>query len=172
LVGLRCSDVDLEQGVVNFRQGVVNGVEGTTKSDTGDEDRSRTCPIDSSIVQELRKHLNGRMNGFAFQTRNGTPLLLSNLYEDQLRPILDELGIWKEGMGMHSFRRGRISQWVYAGVTRQAIRDWAGHSADRLIDLCTRRMKQYHAAEMARVKPLLDSKLDPNTREEVGAHVA
>ena len=109
---------------MSFRQGVVNGVEGTTKSDTGDEDRSRTCPIDSSIVQELRKHLNGRTNGFVFQTRNGTSLLLSNLYEDELRPrsptnpasaaILDELGMWKEGMGMHSFRRGRISQWVYA----------------------------------------------------------
>ncbi|MGA8678224.1 MAG: tyrosine-type recombinase/integrase, partial [Candidatus Acidiferrales bacterium] len=167
LVGLRCSDVDLEQGVVNFRQGVVNGVEGTTKSDTGDKDRSRTCPIDSSIVQELGKHLNGRMNGFVFQTRNRTPLLLSNLYEDELRPILDELGIWKAGMGMHSFRRGRISQWVYAGVTRQVIRDWAGHSADRLIDLYTRRMKQYHAAEMAKVRPLLDSKLDSNPSEEV-----
>ncbi len=103
-----------------------------------------------------------------FQTRNGTPLLLSNLYEDELRPILDESGIWKEGMGMHSFRRGRISQWVYAGVTRQVIRDWAGHCADRLIDLYTRRMRQYHAAEMAKVKPLLDSKLDSNRSEEVG----
>jgi integrase len=172
LVGLRCSDVDLEQGVANFRQGIVNGVEGTSKSDTGDKDRSRTCPIDSSIVQELRKHLNGRTTGLVFQTRNRTPLLLLNLYEDELRPVLDELGIWKEGMGMYSFRSGRISQWVYAGVTRQVIRDWAGHSVDRLIDLYTRRMKQYHAAEMAKVRPLLDSKLDSNRSEEVGAHPA
>jgi len=111
-------------------------------------------------VQELRKHLNGRTNGFVFQTRNGTSLLLSNLYEDELRPrsptnpasaaILDELGMWKEGMGMHSFRRGRMSQWVYAGVNRQVIRDWVAHSADRLIDLYTRRMKQYHAAEIGK----------------------
>jgi integrase len=135
LFGLRCSDIDLEQGVVTFRHGVVNGVEGTTKSDTGDKDRTRACPIDSSVVHELIKHLNGRMTGLVFRTRNGKPLLLSNIYEDELRPILDDLGSWKEGMGMHSFRRGRISQWVYAGVTRQVIRDWAEHSADRLIDL-------------------------------------
>jgi integrase len=172
LFGLRCGDIDLEQGVVTFCHAVVNGVEGTTKSDTGDKDRTRACPIDSSIVQELSKHLNGRTNGLVFRTRNGKPLLLSNVSEDELRPILDDLGIWKGGMGMHSFRRGRISQWVYAGVTRQVIRDWAGHSADRLIDLYTRKMKQYHAAEMAKVKPLLDSKLDSKPREEVGAHAA
>jgi integrase len=172
LFGLRCGDIDLEQGVVTFRHGVVNGVEGTTKSDTGDKDRTRACPIDSSVVQEIRTHLNGRTNGLVFQTRNGKPLLLSNVYEDEFRPILDDLGIWKQGMGMHSFRRGRISQWVYAGVTRQVIRDWAGHSADRLVDLYIRKMKQYHAAEIAKVGPLLDSKLDSTTREEVGAHAA
>jgi hypothetical protein len=43
---------------------------------------------------------------------------------------------------------------------------------DRLIDLYTWRMKQYHAAEMAKVRPLLDSKLDSNRSEEVGAHAA
>jgi integrase len=172
LLGLRCCDIDLRQGVVTFRQGIVNGVEGTTKSDTGDKDRSRTCPIDPSVVEELRRHLIGRTNGLVFRTRTGNSLLLSNIYEDVLRPILDELGIWKEGMGMHSFRRGRISQWVYVGVKRQVIRDWVGHSADRLIDLYTRKMKQYHAAEMAKVKPLLDSKLDSNPIEEVGEHAA
>ena len=93
---------------------------------------------------------------------------MSNFYEDELRPILEELGIWKEGVGMHSFRRGRISQWVSVGVSRQVIRDWAGHSADCLIDLYTRKMKQYHAAEMGKVKLLLDS----NMRGEVGAHIA
>jgi hypothetical protein len=104
-----------------------------------------------------------------FRSRNATPLLLSNLREDELRPILNELGIWKEGMGMHSFRRGRISQWVYAGVSRQVIRDWTGHSADRLIDLYTRKMKQYHAVEMAKVKPLLDSNWTQAAAEESGA---
>jgi hypothetical protein len=33
-------------------------------------------------------------------------------------------------------------------------------------------MKQYHAAEMGKVKPLLDSKLDSKKEEEVGAHAA
>jgi integrase len=168
LFGLYCGDVDLEQGVVTLRHGVVNGVESTTKSHTGDKDRTRTCPIDASVVEELKKHLGVRTGGLVFRSRKGTPLLLSNFYEGELRPILDELGIWKEGMGMHSFRRGRISQWVYAGVRRQVIRDWVGHSADRLVDLYTRRMKPYHAAEMGKAKPLLDSKRE----EEIGAHAS
>ena len=172
LFGLYCGDVDLEQGVITLRHGVVNGVESTTKSHTGDKDRTRTCPIDASVVEELKKHLGVRTGGLVFRSRKGTPLLLSNFYEGELRPILDELGIWKEGMGMHSFRRGRISQWVYAGVSRQVIRDWVGHSADRLVDLYTRRMKQYHAAEMGKAKPLLDSNLDSKREEEVGAHAS
>jgi integrase len=169
LFGLYCSDVDLAQGVITFRHGMVNGVQSTTKSDTRDKDRTRTCPVDASVVEELKKHLGGRTSGLVFRSRNATPLLLSNLREDELRPILNELGIWKEGMGMHSFRRGRISQWVYAGVSRQVIRDWAGHSADRLIDLYTRKMKQYHAVEMAKVKPLLDSNWTQAAGEESGA---
>jgi integrase len=80
LFGLYCGDVDLEQGVITFRHGVVNGIESTTKSDTGDKDRTRTCPIDVSVVAELKKHLGGRTSGLVFRSRKGTPLLLSNFY--------------------------------------------------------------------------------------------
>ncbi len=55
---------------------------------------------------------------------------------------------------MHAFRRGRISEWVYSGVTRQVIRDWAGHGSDKLIDLYTKKMWEYHSPEISKVKPL------------------
>ena len=122
-----------------------------TKSDT----KIRYVPIDASVMIQIKKHLAGRTSGYVFQTRNGTPLLLSNVLEDSLHPILDELGIPRTGM--HAFRRGRISEWVYSGVSRQVIRDWAGHGSDKLVDLYTKKMWEYHAHEMAKVKPLLDS---------------
>lgn len=88
------------------------------------------------------------------------------MLEDSLHPILDELGIPRTGM--HAFRRGRISEWVYSGVSRQVIRDWAGHGSDKLIDLYTKKMWQYHSPEMAKVKPLLDSNWTQDREEESG----
>jgi integrase len=152
------SDVDLGEGTITVRRSFFEGQENTSKSDTGDEDRSRTVPIDTTVAAELKKHLNGRRLGYLFQTRNGTPLRLSNVLEDELYPILRRLRLMQPGVGMHAFRRGRISHLVYSGVSRQVIRDWCGHSSDKMIDHYTKKLRQHHAPEMAKVKPLLDSK--------------
>jgi hypothetical protein len=95
------------------RRSVFDGRENTTKSDKG-----RFAPVDASVIAEIDKHLAGRTNGYVFQTRNGTPLRLSNVLEDSLHPILDELGIL-----------GQLCTWVYSGVSPQVIRDWAGHGS-------------------------------------------
>jgi len=57
LFGLYCGDVDLEQGVITFRHGVVNGVESTTKSDTGDKERTRTCRLMLQLLKNSRSTL-------------------------------------------------------------------------------------------------------------------
>lgn len=119
------TDVNLNEQTITIRRSVFEGEENTSKSDTGDQDRTRTVPIDASIITELEKHLKGRTSGYLFQTRNGTPLRLSNVLEDKLQPILKELKLIQPGVGMHAFRRGRISQLVYSGVSRQVIRDWS-----------------------------------------------
>lgn len=162
------SDVDFDEQTVTIRRSVFEGEENTSKSDTGDEDRTRTVPIDASIVMELNKHLKGRRSGYLFETRNGTPLRLSNVREDKLHPILRELKLIQPGVGMHAFRRGRISQLVYSGVSRQVIRDWCGHSSDKMIDHYTKLLRQYHAPEMAKLKPLLDPSWTQLPREESG----
>lgn len=69
---------------------------------------------------------------------------------------------------MHAFRRGRISQLVYSGVSRQVIRDWCGHSSDKMIDHYTKLLRQHHAPEMAKLKPLLDPSWTQVNREESG----
>ena len=164
LFALHVEDVQEQSnqtGVACIRRSVFAGQENTTKSN-----KIRYVPIDASVMMEIKKHLAGRTSGYVFQTRNGTPLLLSNVLEDSLHPILDELGIPRTGM--HAFRRGRISEWVYSGVSRQVIRDWAGHGSDKLVDLYTKKMWEYHAHEMAKVKPLLDSNWTQAAREESG----
>lgn len=162
------SDLDLKESTITIRRSVFEGEENTSKSDTGDEDKTRTVPIDASVAEELRKHLNGRSFGYLFQTRQGTPLRLSNVLEDELYPILRQLGLMQSGVGMHAFRRGRISHLVYSGVNRQVIRDWCGHSSDKMIDHYTKKLRQHHAPEMAKVRPLLDSNWTHAAREESG----
>jgi integrase len=162
------SDVDLDEQTITIRRSVWEGEENTSKSDTGDQDRTRTVPIDASIVKELKKHLKGRRSGYLFQTKNGTPLRLSNMRGDTLYPILKKLKLLQPDIGMHAFRRGRISQLVYSGVSRQVIRDWCGHSSDKMIDHYTKLLRQHHAPEMAKLKPLLDPSWTQVNREESG----
>lgn len=166
------TDLNLDERMVTIRRSVFEGEENTSKSDTGDEDRTRTVPIDASVVMELKKHLQERRSGYLFETRNGTPLRLSNVLEDKLQPILRKLKLLQPGMGMHAFRRGRISHLVYSGVSRQVIRDWCGHSSDRMIDHYTKMLRQHHAPEMAKVKPLLRRSWTPVGPQLVERRVA
>jgi integrase len=165
------ADVNLNERTITIRRSVFEGEENTSKSDTGDEDRTRTVPIDASVATELKKHLQGRRSGYLFETRNGTPLRLSNVLEDKLQPILKKLKLVQPGMGMPAFRRGRISHLVYSGVSRQVIRDWCGHSSDKMIDHYTKMLRQHHAPEMAKVKPLLGRSWTPTGRRESGTLV-
>ena len=82
------TDVNLNEQMITIRRSVFEGKENTSKSDTGDEDRTRTVPIDASVAMELKQHLRGRRYGYLFETRNGTPLRLSNVLEDKLQPAL------------------------------------------------------------------------------------
>jgi integrase len=166
------TDVNLNEQTITIRRSVFEGEENTSKSDTGDEDRTRTVPIDASVATELRKHLQVRRSGYLFETRNGTPLRLSNVLEDKLQPILRKLKLVQPGMGMHAFRRGRISHLVYSGVSRQVIRDWCGHSSDKMVDHYTKMLRQHHAPEMAKVKPLLGRSWTPVGPQLVEGRVA
>jgi hypothetical protein len=61
------SDLNLDEQTITIRRSVFEGEENTSKSDTGDRDRTRTVPIDPSIVIELKKHLRGRHPVMSFR---------------------------------------------------------------------------------------------------------
>ena len=77
-------------------------------------------------------------------------------FRGQASSHLAEAEAGPTGHGHARFRRGRISHLVYSGVSRQVIRDWCGHSSDKMIDHYTKLLRQHHAPEMAKLKPLLD----------------
>ena len=153
LLALRCEDLNLQlgdgTGIVTIRRTVFEGQEFTTKSN-----KVRHVPIDASVVEELKKHLNGRRRGYVFQTRNGTAFRESNILSD-LHDVLDELGIPRAGF--HAFRHGRCSFLVRSDVSRAIIREWLGHGSDAMIDRYSHKLGKHGKAEMAKLKPTLDS---------------
>jgi len=159
LFALRCEDVDLDQGVIHIRRSVFEGIEQTPKNG-----RSREVPITSDVVQILNDHLAGRRFGYVFQSNRGTPLRLNNVLKNGLYRVLDALNIPR--CGLHAFRHGRVSYLVYSGVSRAVIRDWIGHSSDAMIDIYTKKLGHFHAAELAKVKPMLDSTWTQVSRKE------
>lgn len=153
LFALRCEDLNLQladgTGTITIRRTVFEGQEFTTKSN-----KVRHVPVDASVVEELKKHLNGRRHGYVFQTRNGTALRASNTLS-YLHDVLDELGI--PHAGFHAFRHGRCSFLVRSDVSRAVIRDWLGHGSEAMIDRYSHKLGKYGKAEMAKLKPTLDS---------------
>ena len=63
-----------------------------------DQDRIRTMLIDTFIIVDPKKHLEGRRSGYLFQARNGAQLRLSNVREGKLYPILKELKLIQPGI--------------------------------------------------------------------------
>ncbi len=165
LFALRCEDLNLQlgdgTGVVTIRRTVFEGEEFTTKSN-----KVRHVPIDASVAEELKKHLNGRKHGYVFQTRKGTALRESNILPD-LHDVLDELGI--PHAGFHAFRHGRCSFLVRSDVSRSIIREWLGHGSEALIDRYSHRLGKFGKAEMAKLKPTLDSSWTQIQNKESGA---
>jgi integrase len=164
LFALRCEDLNLHlddgTGIVTIRRTILEGQEFTTKSN-----KIRHVPIDASVVEELKKHLNGRRFGYVFQTRNGTALRESNILP-HLHNVLDELEIPRAGF--HAFRHGRCSFLVRSDVSRAVIREWLGHGSDAMIDRYSHRLGKYGKFEMAKLKPTLDSTWTQNKNKEGG----
>ncbi len=151
MFALRVEDVNLKEGVITIRRSIVEGVVGTTKNDG-----IRHVPIDSSVVAEIRKHLNGRRAGLVWQSNRATPLRLNSTLKWQLKPILRKLGITFPGRnGMHAFRHGRISYLAYSGVTFAVIREWVGHGSDAMIKHYMAKWQTNNAVEMAKLLPVV-----------------
>jgi integrase len=74
----------------------------------------------------LRDFIGDRKEGFLFRTRTGTPFLQSNFLRNSLYPVLEELGIEKQGF--HGFRRFRVTHLESSCVPPALVRYWTGHA--------------------------------------------
>jgi integrase len=79
-----------------------------------------------SVAAMLRDFVGDRKEGFLFRSRTGTPFLQSNFLRSSLYPILEEIGIEKQGF--HGFRRFRVTHLESSCVLPALVKYWTGHA--------------------------------------------
>ncbi|MGA8981861.1 MAG: tyrosine-type recombinase/integrase [Candidatus Acidiferrales bacterium] len=86
----------------------------------------RQVDLHPTVAAMLRDFIGHRKQGYLFRTRTGTPFLQSNFLRSSLHPILEELGIEKQGF--HGFRRFRVTHLESSCVPPALVRYWTGHA--------------------------------------------
>ena len=86
----------------------------------------REVDLHPSVADLVRAHVGNREEGFLFQTEEGTPMHQSNFLRRNLHPILEKLGIEKQGF--HGFRRFRVTHLESNIVAPALVKYWTGYA--------------------------------------------
>jgi hypothetical protein len=113
-----------------IRQKVWNGrVQPYLKTENG----IRDIDLHPDVAAMLKTFLGNRTSGFLFCSKNGLPLLQSNILRLSLHPLLKKLGQPKSGA--HAFRRFRTTWLRKKYAPEDLIRFWLGHANKSVTDL-------------------------------------
>ncbi len=123
LAGLHVEDLDFKRSIVHIRRGTFRLLETEPKTDAG----LRDVNVDPKVMAVVKAFLADRQTGRIFQSRNGTPLVHSNVNRYVLKPICEKLGI--PMATTHAFRHGRISVLQQNRVPGDLIKEWVGHTS-------------------------------------------
>jgi integrase len=114
---------------LHIRQKVWNGrIQPFLKSDNG----IRDVDLPTSIAAMLKEFVGDRTSGLLFCSKNGLPLLQSNILRLSLHPLLKRLKQPK--MGAHGFRRFRTTWLGKQHAPEDLVRYWLGHANKSVTD--------------------------------------
>ncbi|MGB2793228.1 MAG: site-specific integrase, partial [Candidatus Acidiferrales bacterium] len=121
--------VSSDFSTLHIRQKVWRGqVQPFLKSENG----IRDIDLPTSIVAVLKEFVGDRTSGLLFCSKNGLPLLQSNLLRLSLHPLLKKLNQPK--MGAHAFRRFRTTWLRKQHAPEDLLRFWLGHANKSVTD--------------------------------------
>ena len=86
----------------------------------------REVDLHPSVATLLRGFIGHRKDGFIFRSEEGTPIHQSNFLRRYLHPLLEQLGIEKQGF--HGFRRFRVTHLESSTVPPALVKYWTGHA--------------------------------------------
>ena len=96
------------------------------------ENGVRDVDLHPSVSAMLKKFIGARTSGFLFCSKNGLPLLQSNVLRLSLHPVLKRLEQPKSGA--HAFRRFRTTWLRKQHAPEDLIRFWLGHANKSVTD--------------------------------------
>ena len=126
--GLEIQDVSPDASTIRIRQSVWNVQKQAQKTHIA----LREIDLHPSLAAMLKAFIGEREAGLLFQTKNGRPLLQSNIIRRSLHPILKKTGRAKAGF--HSFRRYRVTHLRKNRVPEDLLRFWIGHAGKSVAD--------------------------------------
>jgi integrase len=113
-----------------IRQKVWNGrIQSFLKTENG----FRDIDLHPDIAAMLKGFIGNRTSGFLFCSKNGFPLLQSNVLRLSLHQLLQKLGQPKSGA--HAFRRFRTTWLRKQHAPEDLIRFWLGHANRSVTDV-------------------------------------
>jgi len=113
-----------------IRQKVRNGrVQPFLKTENG----IRDIDLHPDVAAKLKRFIGNQTSGFLFCSKNGLPLLQSNVLKLSLHPLLKRLGQPKSGA--HAFRRFRTTWLRKQSAPEDLIRFWLGHANRSVTDV-------------------------------------
>ena len=132
ILGLYVEDLDFENNLIWIRRGAWNGKIQTVKT----RQSENSIPMTPLIKQILRStHLVGHSHQLLFPNRLGRPYNRGRVVQKILHPILDKLGICRQGrrIGLHAFRHMLASMLLQ--TTGAAVAQRQRRHADAAITL-------------------------------------
>jgi integrase len=125
ILGLQVRDLDLERQTLQVERGWVRGNLGGTKTENSRRVR-QIGPLALALAQQAAGKL---PEAFLFARENGLPPDSRDLQQHVFRPAAEQVGIYFQGFGMHTFRRLNISWRQEVGAHPLEAMKAAGHGS-------------------------------------------
>lgn len=124
ILALRWKRIDLLSGTLEVAETFSSGEFGPPKTRSS----RRTIPISSSLIENLKqlRPLSCEPESLVFATSKGTPLNSKNLYNRELAPACDTLGLPR--VCWHSFRHTHATLLHESGESLKTAQALLGHS--------------------------------------------
>ena len=137
LLGLRWSDVDLDQGTLQVRR-IRSAAKGTPTFTTPKNNKSRSVRLTAQAVQALRGHRKRQMEerlkhaglwqeaGLVFTSTVGTPLNRHNVFRRSFKPLLRRAGL--PDIPFHALRHSFATLMLSGREHPKVVQEMLGHS--------------------------------------------
>ena len=121
-LGLKTSDLSPDCRVLHIQRSICRGQEQLPKTPNA----IRVVDIPEALAQVLRSYITDK-TGYLFATAKGNPL--------QTRNVVRALHGTGKKVGLHAFRRFRLTWLRKNGVPKDLERLWMGHAAEEIGDI-------------------------------------